>query len=314
MAEALKLWRNAQLYTCDGHSRIIARGALLTRGSRIEWVGDEAALPGAAAHEVHDLSGAWVTPGLVDSHTHLVFAGTRATEYAERLRGRSYEEIALAGGGILATVRAVRAASEEQLFDESAPRLASLLGEGVTTVEGEAVAGLDLDRAHDAARRPYAAARIPGSRRRVHRRRRARVAAGARRTGPRRCGGRVLRAHGLQRGAGRAAVRGRAHARPAGEDARRAAQQPRRHADGGRCRRPLLRSPRVRGRSGGRGARARRHRGGAAPDRLLLPGARAPAAARCAARAPRGARGRERLQSGVRARGIAPHRDEHGDA
>src|SRR5207249_11323335 len=97
MAEALKLWRNAQLYTCDGHSRIIARGALLTRGSRIEWVGDEAALPGAAAHEVHDLSGAWVTPGLVDSHTHLVFAGTRATEYAERLRGRSYEEIALAG-------------------------------------------------------------------------------------------------------------------------------------------------------------------------------------------------------------------------
>src|SRR6266446_5996916 len=84
MAEALKLWRNAQLYTCDGHSRIIARGALLTRGSRIEWVGDEAAVPGAAAHEVHDLSGAWVTPGLVDSHTHLVFAGTRATEYAER--------------------------------------------------------------------------------------------------------------------------------------------------------------------------------------------------------------------------------------
>src|SRR5947208_2520625 len=144
MAEALKLWHNAQFYTCDGHSRIIARGALLTRGSRIEWVGDEAALPGAAAHEVHDLSGAWVTPGLVDSHTRLVFAGTRATEYAERLRGRSYEEIALAGGGILATVRAVRAASEEQLFDESAPRLASLLGEGVTTVEIKSGYGLTL--------------------------------------------------------------------------------------------------------------------------------------------------------------------------
>src|SRR5437588_72662 len=144
MAEALKLWRNAQLYTCDGHSRIIARGALLTRGSRIEWVGDEAAVPGAAAHEVHDLSGAWVTPGLVDSHTHLVFAGTRATEYAERLRGRSYEEIALSGGGILTTVRAVRAASEEQLFDESAPRLASLLSEGVTTVEIKSGYGLTL--------------------------------------------------------------------------------------------------------------------------------------------------------------------------
>src|SRR5438045_9158305 len=98
MAEALKLWHNAQLYTCDGHSRIIARGALLTRGSRIEWVGDEAALPGAAAHEVHDLSGAWVTPGPIDSHTHLVLAGTRATGYAERPRGRTAPESALARG------------------------------------------------------------------------------------------------------------------------------------------------------------------------------------------------------------------------
>src|SRR5438105_7372875 len=91
MAEALKLWRNAQLYTCDGHSRIIARGALLTRGSRIEWVGDEAAVPGAAAHEVHDLSGAWVTPGLVDSHTHLVFAGTREHQVGVAVDERSEE-------------------------------------------------------------------------------------------------------------------------------------------------------------------------------------------------------------------------------
>jgi imidazolonepropionase len=144
MAEVLRLWRNAQLFTCDAHSRVLTRGALLTRGGRIEWVGEEAALPGAAAHEVHDLSGAWVTPGLVDCHTHLVFAGTRASEYAERLRGRSYEEIARSGGGILATVRAVRAASEEQLFDESAPRLASLLSEGVTTVEIKSGYGLTL--------------------------------------------------------------------------------------------------------------------------------------------------------------------------
>src|SRR5213082_99050 len=135
MAEALKLWRNAQLCTCDGHSRIIARGALLTRGSRIEWVGDEAAVPGAAAHEVHDLGGAWVTPGLIDCHTHLVFAGTRATEYAERLKGRTYAEIARAGGGILSTMRAVRAASDQELFDESVPRLLSLLAEGVTCIE-----------------------------------------------------------------------------------------------------------------------------------------------------------------------------------
>lgn len=145
MAEALKLWRNAQLVTCDCDARLIPRGAILTRGARIEWIGEEASLPPAAAHEVHDLSGAWVTPGLIDCHTHLVFAGTRAKDYAERLRGRSYEEIARAGGGILTTVRAVRAASEQQLFDESAPRLASLMSEGVTTVEIKSGYGLTLE-------------------------------------------------------------------------------------------------------------------------------------------------------------------------
>src|SRR2546430_581359 len=144
MSEPLKLWRNAQLATCDAAARVIARGALTTRAGRIEWVGEEAARPAAAADEVHDLAGAWVTPGLIDCHTHLVFAGPRANEYAERLRGRSYEEIARSGGGILATVRAVRAASEEQLFDESAPRLAALLAEGVTTVEIKSGYGLTL--------------------------------------------------------------------------------------------------------------------------------------------------------------------------
>src|SRR5215469_2728673 len=140
----LKLWRNAQLATCDATSRRIARGALLTRGARIEWVGEEDALPPASPEEVHDLGGAWVTPGLIDCHTHLVFAGTRAHEYAERLLGASYERIARAGGGILSTVRAVRAASEEQLFDESAPRLASLIAEGVTTIEIKSGYGLTL--------------------------------------------------------------------------------------------------------------------------------------------------------------------------
>src|SRR5262249_51353595 len=119
----------------------------LTRGPRIEWVGEEAALPPAAPDEVHDLGGAWVTPGLIDCHTHLVFAGTRAGEYAERLRGTSYERIDRAGGGVLPTARAVRAvrgASEAQLFDESAPRLASLLSEGVTTLEIKSGYGLTL--------------------------------------------------------------------------------------------------------------------------------------------------------------------------
>jgi len=140
----LKLWRNAQLALCDGKARRLPHGALLTRGTRIEWVGEEAALPPATPGEVHDLGGAWVTPGLIDCHTHLVFAGTRAGEYAERLRGASYAQIARAGGGILSTVRAVRAASEQQLFDESAPRLASLMAEGVTAIEIKSGYGLTL--------------------------------------------------------------------------------------------------------------------------------------------------------------------------
>jgi len=143
--QPLKLWRNARLATCDEAARRIARGALLTRGARIEWVGEEEALPPADPAEVHDLGGAWVTPALIDCHTHLVFAGTRANEYAERLRGASYEQIARAGGGILSTVRAVRAASEQQLFDESVPRLAALMAEGVTTLEIKSGYGLTLE-------------------------------------------------------------------------------------------------------------------------------------------------------------------------
>lgn len=148
MPEALKLWRNARLATCDESQHLIEQGALLTRGGLIEWVGEEVGLPAVLDRppdEVHDLGGAWVTPGLIDCHTHLVFAGNRAGEYAERLRGRSYEDIARAGGGILATMRAVRAASESQLFDESAPRLAALLAEGVTAVEIKSGYGLTLE-------------------------------------------------------------------------------------------------------------------------------------------------------------------------
>lgn len=145
MSETLKLWRNAQLATCDAQARCLKDGALLTRGGRIEWLGAEAALPPGTPDEVHDLGGAWVTPGLVDCHTHLVFAGTRAGEYAARLRGDSYEDIARRGGGILSTVRAVRAADEEQLFEESAPRLAALMAEGVTTLEIKSGYGLTLE-------------------------------------------------------------------------------------------------------------------------------------------------------------------------
>jgi imidazolonepropionase len=145
MAAPLKLWRNARLATCDAGARVIEDGAILTRGAHIEWVGRESERAHTAPAEVHDLGGAWVTPGLIDCHTHLVFAGNRANEYAERLRGKSYEDIARAGGGILSTVRAVRAASEQQLFDESVPRLAALLGEGVTTIEIKSGYGLTLE-------------------------------------------------------------------------------------------------------------------------------------------------------------------------
>jgi imidazolonepropionase len=145
MTQAVKLWRNARLATCDASARLLERGALVTRGAHIEWVGPEDALPQTPGAEVHDLGGAWVTPGLIDCHTHLVFAATRAHEYAERLRGRSYEEIARAGGGILASVRALRAASEEELFNESVPRLAALLAEGVTTLEIKSGYGLTLE-------------------------------------------------------------------------------------------------------------------------------------------------------------------------
>jgi imidazolonepropionase len=141
------LWRNARLLPCDSAMRRIAAGAIVTRGERIDWVGREADLPVpllAECRRRHDLGGAWVTPGLIDCHTHLVFAGTRAIEYAQRLRGISYEDIARQGGGILTTVRDTRAASEQQLFDESAPRLAALRAEGVTTVEIKSGYGLTL--------------------------------------------------------------------------------------------------------------------------------------------------------------------------
>jgi imidazolonepropionase len=145
MAEALTLWRNGCIATCDESMTVFEQGALLTRGSRIEWVGSETALPDfRAPAEVRDLNGAWVTPGLIDCHTHLVFAGTRAPEYAERLKGRTYAEIARSGGGILSTMRAVRGASEQELFDESVPRLQALLSEGVTTIEVKSGYGLTL--------------------------------------------------------------------------------------------------------------------------------------------------------------------------
>lgn len=148
MSHARTLWHGAGLVTSVAGAAPIADGALVTRSGRIEWLGPAAALPQelhAACAVRHDLRGAWLTPGLIDCHTHLVFAGTRAHEYAAQLRGASYESIARAGGGILATVRATRAAGEGELLAQSLPRLAALHAEGVTTVEIKSGYGLGFE-------------------------------------------------------------------------------------------------------------------------------------------------------------------------
>ena len=118
---------------------------IVVRGDRIEWFGAEADLPsGFADASNHDLQQRIVTPGLVDCHTHLVYAGNRAEEFAMRLEGASYEDIAKRGGGIVSTVRNTRAASEDELFAQSLRRLDALLAEGVTALEIKSGYGLDL--------------------------------------------------------------------------------------------------------------------------------------------------------------------------
>lgn len=122
-----------------------ADGALAIVDGRIAWVGRSADLPEATAERQRSLDGRWITPALIDCHTHLVFAGNRAAEFERRLQGVSYEEIAAAGGGILSTVRATRDAGAGALRDASSARLLSLRNEGVATVEIKSGYGLDLD-------------------------------------------------------------------------------------------------------------------------------------------------------------------------
>ncbi|ODN72398.1 Imidazolonepropionase [Methylobrevis pamukkalensis] len=126
---------------------MIEDGAILSDEGRILWVGEGNDPPsmGGDAVDLVDLEGRWVTPGLIDCHTHLVHGGDRAREFELRLAGASYEEIARAGGGINSTVTATRAASEDQLVAAALPRLDALLAEGVTTVEIKSGYGLSLD-------------------------------------------------------------------------------------------------------------------------------------------------------------------------
>src|SRR5215207_8116658 len=123
-----------------------AQAAIAVEQGRIGWIGDNAAVPERFANAPrHDGAGALVTPGLVDCHTHLVYGGQRANEFAMRLAGASYEEVANAGGGIVSSVRATREADEDTLFAQAAPRLEQLLADGVCAIEIKSGYGLSLD-------------------------------------------------------------------------------------------------------------------------------------------------------------------------
>lgn len=131
----------AATMTGGGYGAILD-AAIGISGERIGYVGPRS---GQAGRETRGLNGAWVTPGLIDCHTHLVFAGNRAREWEMRAKGASYEDIARAGGGILSTVRATRAASEEDLVAQSLPRAEAMARQGLTTVEIKSGYGLDSD-------------------------------------------------------------------------------------------------------------------------------------------------------------------------
>jgi imidazolonepropionase len=146
-----QLWINARLATMRegaGPYGAVEDGVLGISAGRITFAGARRDIPGeptALAKEIHDARRRWITPGLIDCHTHLVFAGNRADEFEKRLNGATYEQIANEGGGILSTVRATRTATLDELVAQSLPRLRSLMAEGVTTVEIKSGYGLDLE-------------------------------------------------------------------------------------------------------------------------------------------------------------------------
>ncbi len=160
-----RLWTNARIATLDPARPglgIVEDAAIAASDGRVSWVGPRAEQPALEAAERIDLEGRWVTPGLIDCHTHLVYGGNRAHEFELRLAGATYEEIARAGGGIISTVKATRAASEEDLVAQALPRLDALIGEGVTTIEIKSGYGLDMETE---ARQLRAARRLADERR-----------------------------------------------------------------------------------------------------------------------------------------------------
>jgi len=128
-----------------GHYGEVRDGAIAVKDGRIAWLGVASEADPAQAAEVHDGAGCWLTPGLIDCHTHIVHAGNRSDEFEARLNGATYEDIARAGGGIMSTVRATRQASDDELLAQSLPRVRALLAEGVTTLEIKSGYGLSLE-------------------------------------------------------------------------------------------------------------------------------------------------------------------------
>jgi imidazolonepropionase len=143
-----RVWVGADLATMDEDGGIghVPDGVVAIRDGSIAWVGTAAQLDSLSwsAEVATDAHGLWITPGLIECHTHLVYAGDRSNEFAARLRGATYEDISRAGGGIVSTMRATRAASEDELLAHSLPRARALASEGVTTLEVKSGYGLDL--------------------------------------------------------------------------------------------------------------------------------------------------------------------------
>ena len=140
------LLTDARIATMQGDDYgVIENGAVAIVGGNIAWLGPMSDLPGGEPASTRSLEGRWITPALIDCHTHLVFAGDRSGEFEERLKGASYEDIARAGGGIMSTVRATRAASADELYAAALPRVRALAAEGVGTIEIKSGYGLNID-------------------------------------------------------------------------------------------------------------------------------------------------------------------------
>ena len=140
------LLTDARIATMAGEDYgVIDDGAVALAEGRITWIGPQSDLPDSAAKTTRSLAGRWITPALIDCHTHLVFGGDRAGEFEQRLRGASYEDIARAGGGIMSTVRATREASADELYAAALPRVQALAAEGVGTIEIKSGYGLSIE-------------------------------------------------------------------------------------------------------------------------------------------------------------------------